>query len=287
MTRRRSGGRAEKNPEIRHHLVVHQQHRNFSGQGWDNMIRWVLLLVIAVVAFAAWNKKPASDAAVAGPSSQQPLKTYTLTEVDTGYSEAVLHGWRVLVSKQLLAQDGALALQVLNLLDAQLNTIQSKVPLKAVQALQAAPIWLELQTPGLRGAQYHWSADWLSSNGYDPRKARAVEIASARDYLEWSQLQPSIILHELAHAYHDRVLGKDHPELLSAFNSAGNRGLYESVASAQGPVGRAYALNNYLEFFAELTEAYFVRNDFFPFTRDELRQYDTVGYAMIESVWNQ
>ena len=251
------------------------------------MIRWVLLLVIAVVAFAAWNKKPASDAAVAGPSSQQPLKTYTLTEVDTGYSEAVLHGWRVLVSKQLLAQDGALALQVLNLLDAQLNTIQSKVPLKAVQALQAAPIWLELQTPGLRGAQYHWSADWLSSNGYDPRKARAVEIASARDYLEWSQLQPSIILHELAHAYHDRVLGKDHPELLSAFNSAGNRGLYESVASAQGPVGRAYALNNYLEFFAELTEAYFVRNDFFPFTRDELHQYDTVGYAMIESVWNQ
>jgi hypothetical protein len=55
----------------------------------------------------------------------------------------------------------------------------------------------------------------------------------------------------------------------------------------QGAVGRAYALNNYLEFFAELTEAYFVRNDFFPFTRDELRQYDAVGYAMIESVWNQ
>jgi len=252
-----------------------------------SMIRILIVVVIAVIAFAAWNKKRPGDPAMPDISAQRPLKTYTLTEVDTGYSEAVLHGWRVLVSKQLLAQDGALALQVLNLLDVQLDTIQSKVPLKAVQALQAAPIWLELQTPGLRGAQYHWSADWLSSNGYDPRKARAVEIASARDYLEWSQVQPSIILHEMAHAYHDRVLGKDHPELLSAFNSAGNRGLYESVASAQGPVGRAYALNNYLEFFAELTEAYFVRNDFFPFTRDELRQYDAVGYAMIESVWNQ
>ena len=153
--------------------------------------------------------------------------------------------------------------------------------------MQAAPIWLELQTPGLRGAQYHWSADWLSNNGYDPRKARAVEISSARDYFEWSQIQPSIILHELAHAYHDRVLGKDHPELLSAFNAAVNRGLYESVASAQGPVGRAYAMTNYLEFFAELSEAYFVRNDFFPFTRDELRQYDPVGYAMVERVWSQ
>ena len=39
--------------------------------------------------------------------------------------------------------------------------------------------------------------------------------------------------------------------------------------------------------FAELTEAYFVRNDFFPFNREELRQYDPVGYAMIESVWSQ
>ena len=103
----------------------------------------------------------------------------------------------------------------------------------------------------------------------------------------WSQVQPSNILHELAHAYHYRVLGKDHPELIAAFNAAVNRGLYESVASAQGPVGRAYGLNNDLEFFAELTEAYFVRNDFFPFTYDELRQYDAVGYAMIESVLNQ
>lgn len=254
----------------------------------DAVIRWVLLLVIAFVAFAGWNKKrPAdTDSAVAAISAQAPLKTYTMTEVDAGYSETVLHGWRVLVSKQLLDQDGLLALQVLNLLDTQLNVIQSKVPAKAVQELQAAPIWLELQTPGLRGAQYHWSADWLSSNGYDPRKARAVEISSARDYLEWSQLQPSIILHEMAHAYHDRVLGKDHPALIAAFDAAVNRGLYESVASVQGPVGRAYALNNYLEFFAELTEAYFVRNDFFPFTREELRQYDPAGYAMIESVWS-
>lgn len=250
------------------------------------MLRILIVVVIAVIAFAAWNKKRPADPAVAGISAPQPLKTYALTEVDAEYAEAVLHGWRVLVSKQLLAQDGALALQVLNLLDGQLDVIQSKVPARAVQALQAAPIWLELQTPGLRGAQYHWSADWLSSNGYDPRKGRAVEIASARDYLEWSQIQPSIILHELAHAYHDRVLGKDHPELIAAFNAAVNRGLYESVASAQGLVGRAYALNNYLEFFAELTEAYFVRNDFFPFTREELRQYDATGYAMIESVWN-
>lgn len=251
------------------------------------MLRVLILLVLIAAAYSIFGKKQPVGMSTGLSTINQPAKNHVLTDIDADYAEAVIHGWRIIVSKQLLAQDGQLAHQVLNLLDAQLGIIQSQVPLKAVQALQAAPIWMELQTPGLRGAQYHWSADWLSNNGYDPRKARAVEISSARDYLEWSQIQPSIILHEMAHAYHDRVLGKDHPELIAAFNAAVNRGLYESVASAQGPVGRAYGLNNYLEFFAELTEAYFVRNDFFPFNREELRQYDPVGYAMIESVWKQ
>ncbi len=244
----------------------------------------ILLLAVAALYAVFYRKKPAAPVTSA-VTATQPARVHALTDTDPDYAEAVLHGWRVMVSKQLLAQDSALAMRVLNLLDAQLDQIQARVPMKAVIELQAAPIWLELQTPGFRGAQYHWSADWLRNNGYDPRKARSVEISSAQDYLEWSQLQPSIILHELAHAYHDRVLGKDHPELLSAFNSAGNHGLYESVASAQGSAGRAYALNNYLEFFAELSEAYFARNDFYPFTRDELHQYDPTGYAMIESVW--
>jgi hypothetical protein len=50
------------------------------------MLRILLVVIIAVIAFAAWNKKRPADPAVAGISAQQPLKTYTLTEVDAGYS---------------------------------------------------------------------------------------------------------------------------------------------------------------------------------------------------------
>lgn len=255
------------------------------------MIRLLVLLAVVAAGYGFFSKKKSVEGvqpvaqAAAVDAAQRSGKTHTLIDNDPDYAEAAIHGWRVMVSKQLLGREGRLALQVLNLLDAQLGDIQARLPAKAVQELQVAPVWLELQTPGLRGAQYHWSAEWLAKNGHDPRKARAVEIASARDYLEWSRIQPSIILHELSHAYHDRVLGKNHPELLSAFVSAGNRGLYASVAGAQGSTGPAYALNDHFEFFAELSEAYFVRNDFFPFTRDELRQYDPVGYAMIENVW--
>ena len=40
------------------------------------------------------------------------------------------------------------------------------------------------------------------------------------------------------------------------------------------------------EYFAELTEAYFGQNDWFPHNREELRNYDPRGYKMIEEVWS-
>ena len=39
------------------------------------------------------------------------------------------------------------------------------------------------------------------------------------------------------------------------------------------------------EYFAELTEAFFVRNDFFPFTREELAKHDPEAFAALQKVW--
>lgn len=128
------------------------------------MIRLLVLLAVLVAGYGFFSKKK-TEGPVSASASASPVrpavagKTHTLVDNDPDYAEAVIHGWRVLVSKQLLGREGNLALQALNLLDAQLGDIQAKLPLRAVQELQAAPIWLELQTPGLRGAQYHWSAD--------------------------------------------------------------------------------------------------------------------------------
>ena len=43
---------------------------------------------------------------------------------------------------------------------------------------------------------------------------------------------------------------------------------------------------NPMEFFAENTEAFFCRNDFFPFTRDELKRYDPETFALVEKLWS-
>jgi hypothetical protein len=44
---------------------------------------------------------------------------------------------------------------------------------------------------------------------------------------------------------------------------------------------------NYKEYFAELTEAYFGKNDFFPFERADLKKYDPTGYKLMQDVWGQ
>jgi len=50
-------------------------------------------------------------------------------------------------------------------------------------------------------------------------------------------------------------------------------------------IERAYAMTNPQEYFAETTEAFFGTNDFFPFTRDELKKLDPEMFALLEKLW--
>jgi dipeptidyl-peptidase-4 len=40
-----------------------------------------------------------------------------------------------------------------------------------------------------------------------------------------------------------------------------------------------------MEYFAETTEAYFTRNDFFPFTRAELERHDPEMFTLLGTLW--
>jgi hypothetical protein len=48
---------------------------------------------------------------------------------------------------------------------------------------------------------------------------------------------------------------------------------------------RAYAMVNQMEYFAETTEAFFSRNDFFPFTREELKRQDPEMHDLLAKLW--
>jgi len=92
-------------------------------------------------------------------------------------------------------------------------------------------------------------------------------------------------MHELAHGYHNRVPGNSYPVIEAAYRNALVAKLYQSVPHINGRKINAYALKNSREYFAELTEAYFGRNDFFPFNRQELAAYDVIGFRMMQGVW--
>jgi Mlc titration factor MtfA (ptsG expression regulator) len=94
-----------------------------------------------------------------------------------------------------------------------------------------------------------------------------------------------MLLHELAHAYHHLTLGETYAPLEAAYKQAMERKLYESVEFVGGGKRKAYAATNAAEYFAELSEAYFGKNDFAPFTRAELEKHDPVGFALMKKAW--
>jgi dipeptidyl-peptidase-4 len=94
-----------------------------------------------------------------------------------------------------------------------------------------------------------------------------------------------VVLHELAHAYHDQVLGFDHPGIIEAYAKAKASGVYEQVLQYTGKRVRHYALTDHKEYFAEGTEAYFYRNDFYPFVGAELKEHDPALHALLVQIW--
>jgi Mlc titration factor MtfA (ptsG expression regulator) len=134
---------------------------------------------------------------------------------------------------------------------------------------------------------YHPNAEWLGEHSMNPDKAKCVEVANARNFLAWTRDQPWMVLHELAHGYHDQFLGGyGNPELVAAFERAAKENRYQAVLRIGGTTERAYAATNPMEYFAETTEAFFGTNDFYPFVRAELKQHDPQMYDLLERLWS-
>lgn len=202
------------------------------------------------------------------------------------YRERRIEGWTVLVNRRLLTKDNQdLCDRTLKLLGVQLYQVTRVVPVKAVAKLRKISIWVELAHPRHPCMCYHPSADWLREHGMNPKKAGAVEIANAKNFLAWTRQQPWMVLHELAHGYHHQVLGFDNAEVRACYDAAVAAKSYQSVLHANGCKERAYALTNDKEYFAEATEAYFGTNDFYPFVRAELKQHDPRMHDLLEKVW--
>lgn len=201
------------------------------------------------------------------------------------YRRFELEGWPILLHPELEHGQPDLCADVLDELTRQLRAIVEVVPPRAVDDLRRIPIWIERDHPEHPCMCYHPDAGWLRENGMNPDKAGAVEIANAENFVAWTEQQPWMVLHELAHAYHFQTLGVNEPRVMACFETAVGGKHYEEVAHVNGSSRRHYALTNQMEYFAEATEAWFGMNDFYPFTRKELQTHDADMAALMPVLW--
>jgi hypothetical protein len=120
----------------------------------------------------------------------------------------------------------------------------------------------------------------------DPRWSESVVVYCTETYVSLSDLWAlKLVVHEFGHAYHLHHHPERQPDIVRAYDLAMDRGLYRGVKHADGKLRDAYATTNHLEYFADLSCIYFARNNYAPINRTELRNYDPVGYQMIETIW--
>lgn len=199
-----------------------------------------------------------------------------------------IEGWTVHVDPKMLSGKEAKAgAKALKMLENHLFFISLLAPERRLAELRRLEIWIEHRHPSLTNMQYHPSAGWLTKNGHDPRLEKKVHIPVAAQLLDRGQLMkhPMVVLHELSHAYHDQILGFNDPRVIKVFQKAKASLKYQRVLADNGRQVRHYALSNHKEYFAESTEAYFNRNDFYPFVQAELKEHDPDMFALMKEIW--
>jgi len=237
--------------------------------------------VLAVTALLLPGSAARCDEEKKQPVSAAPLENFEIRNIE---------GWVVYISKRDLADQADGMKQVLEHLRSQLYQVRITLPGPAVAIMQdRVPLWVEWDTGP--GTACHPSYKWLLHRGYpSPAGLKTlVSFTRAKGFCRSALHQPWVVCHELAHGYDYLYLGEgkhySNQRLRDAYERLKKSGIYESVLCRYSPSTKHYALSNPMEYFTESTEAYFGANDFYPFVRAELKQYDPQMYSLLQDLW--
>ncbi|KAI8803956.1 hypothetical protein BJ742DRAFT_826670 [Cladochytrium replicatum] len=143
-------------------------------------------------------------------------------------------------------------------------------------------------------AMFHPPNSSVRDNINPEKLSHIAAFASCIDYTD----QPAMFLHELAHAFESyynldatiQAVWVNRPAFFS--QKAYRRGLISptcgdlDTCAVYGTRGEThYGDTNKSEYFAELTEAYFGVNDFYPYTRPDLCRMDPAGCSLLENLY--
>lgn len=208
------------------------------------------------------------------------------------YAAHRLHGWEVLVEKQLADEDAVTAKATLGRMEKKLGELAALLPPTSLPDLRKLKVFI-LYGPKSKaggrgnGLEYYRADapthhDWL-----DARMSRSILIFDAANYLNLSEAWAlKSLVHEFGHAQHLEHWPEDLTAIHDAWQAAMKAGRYQVVRQEdKGTHFPNYAAQNHLEYFAELTAMYFVGANYFPMDRAGLKAYDPEGHALIETLW--
>ncbi len=222
---------------------------------------------------------------IGGMDGDRPKDSAPKPETRT---ERAIAGWTVAVDDRLLTEPHAgLGHEALTFLEGDLANVANLLDAERLTKLRAVRIVLDLSHGKLRSMQYHPSVEWLLGNGYARELAKCVHIPVASNYTSRKHRheQPWCVLHELAHAFHDQVLGFDETRIRAMWEGFKASGHGIKVLHINGSRTHHYALTDQKEFFAEMSEAYLGMNDFYPFNNAELKESEPETWSLLNSIW--
>jgi hypothetical protein len=192
--------------------------------------------------------------------------------IDRTFVVENIEGWTYLVNQEVLKdKNWPISKRIMS---NQLFGMKLFLKETVIKDLQKIKIYVDIKQKGKSGAEYHPSKKWLVDNKFSPNKAKCIEVSNVGQYIRYSKTQAWIMLHELMHGYHDQVLGFNHQGIKTCFNKAIKAGKYGKVKHISGREVDHYSATNHKEYWSEACESYFGVNDFFPFTKGEILEYD-------------
>ena len=217
-----------------------------------------------------------------------------------GYATYEYQGFTYKFKKDVINTDAAK--KAMAKVRSDIDQIITLIPESAVKVMQGKPIWFEKNNDkNSSAAWYHRGSGSGLAYGGLAAKEKCVEITNYEYYVSWTaQNQPFMVLHELCHLYHDQGLGGDgNNDIKMAYTNAKNKGLYttyyyrtslsdsKGTEYTEGGSNKAYCMTDAWEFFAEMCEAYWGENDYFPFNYMQLRDHDATAFALMEKIWGK
>lgn len=208
------------------------------------------------------------------------------------YETVCTNGWTIEVEKQLMTDEPDLGRKAAARLGQKLSEAVALLPEASRENLRKHKIFLmygpKAKNDGRdNGAEYYQRHAPACYPHLDTRWGGSIVVYCAANYVWQTEFWAlKLMLHELAHSYHLEKWPEDQPDICRAYENAMNRKLYRDVRDSRGKMHeKAYAIQNPIEYFGELSCMYFAGCDYPPRNRKELKEYDPEGYAMIQKLW--